>query len=179
MAGPVSLCTVKGCGTRVHGQGLCLKHYKRWRRHGDVAAVKKPARGPEVCSVEGCGRGDRIRRGLCTLHYQRWTRNGDPLAAPGREYACGPDHHAWVSEPAYRTVHTRLDRDFGPASTHPCAVCAGRADQWSYDHNDPDERIGVVTGGFEVPYSIKPEHYRALCHACHRRVDLHSLKVVV
>ncbi len=30
-------CTV--CGKRAHGHGLCLKHYWRWRKHGDPLFV--------------------------------------------------------------------------------------------------------------------------------------------
>lgn len=30
-----------------------------------------------ICSVDGCGRGGRLRRGLCDLHYQRWRAHGD------------------------------------------------------------------------------------------------------
>lgn len=178
MPKPVTYCSVDGCTSRCHGRGLCRTHYKRWRKHGDTETVKRVYRGPDICTVPGCDRSEPTRRGMCTLHYQRWAKTGDPEVVQLREYPSGPDHHAWTDEPAYRTVHARLDREQGSATSHRCAVCNDAAEQWAYDHNDPDERIGVVSGGAAVPYSVKPEHYRPLCHACHRRVDLRSLRVV-
>lgn len=32
-----------------------------------------------MCSVEGCGRVEKLRRTWCALHYTRWKRHGDPL----------------------------------------------------------------------------------------------------
>lgn len=178
MARRVTYCSVHGCGSRCHGRGLCVKHYRRLTKHADVETVARVYRGPTTCLITTCSATGTIRRGLCTMHYERWRRNGDPEARPGRAYASGSDHHAWVQEPAYRTVHNRLDREHGPAASHACAICGEAARQWSYDHNDPAERIGTVSGGVVVPYSTKLEHYRPLCHPCHRRADLRPLKVV-
>lgn len=36
MPKPVTYCTVDSCGNRCHGNGLCLAHYKRMRRHGST-----------------------------------------------------------------------------------------------------------------------------------------------
>lgn len=33
-----------------------------------------------VCSIEGCGNTNRVKRGLCNMHYLRWKRHGDPEA---------------------------------------------------------------------------------------------------
>ncbi len=33
------ICSVDECGKPVHGHGWCLKHYKRWRKHGDPLFV--------------------------------------------------------------------------------------------------------------------------------------------
>lgn len=130
--------------------------------------------------MEGCDAGGIIKRGMCTLHYQRQMKHGDPMTVISREYATGPDHPCWVGDAAaYRTVHSRLDRERGQAKTHACTVCAEPADQWAYDHQDPDERAGIVHDGFEVPYSVNLRHYVPLCHACHRRLDLRWLPMRV
>jgi len=76
------LCTVDQCGDVVYAKGLCQKHYRRWRKHGDahyerpkkVSQPKCPP--PTVCSVEGCG------QGYCQTHYNRWKAHGDPLWMP-------------------------------------------------------------------------------------------------
>lgn len=37
-----------------------------------------PARSPEVCTVDGCGR-PHVAFGWCTGHYTRWRRHGTPM----------------------------------------------------------------------------------------------------
>lgn len=62
-------CSEAGCTeTKIHGRGMCQRHYSRWRLAQDL--------GP--CSVEGCTR-TLIARGLCRLHYERMRSHGDPL----------------------------------------------------------------------------------------------------
>lgn len=40
----MSMCIADDCGREPTARGMCLKHYKRWRRHGDPNAT---ARRPE------------------------------------------------------------------------------------------------------------------------------------
>lgn len=70
----------------------------------------------------------------------------------------------------YTQAHERIRRLRGPASTYQCAHCTARADDWAYDHADPDERreLGKRDAG---PYSLDPDHYVPLCTACHMRFD--------
>ena len=74
VAGTVSYCSVDGCGQDAKVRGWCIRHYHRWRRHGDPLAMGKMGRPriwPETCSVEGCNRPSRAR-GWCRNHYQQW-----------------------------------------------------------------------------------------------------------
>lgn len=64
----------------------------------------------------------------------------------------------------YHSTHKHVRRVRGPASEHACR-CGSAADQWAYDHADPDEVQG------KHPYSLKPEHYRPLCRSCHVKED--------
>lgn len=49
-------------------------------------------------------------------------------------------------------------------------MCPAVAEEWSYDHGDPDELAGLDHGR-ELPYSLKIQHYQPLCTPCHRRFD--------
>lgn len=50
----------------------------------ELIGMSKP-----TCSIEGCGRTDRIVRGWCALHYQRWQSTGDPESP--RRVASSPE----------------------------------------------------------------------------------------
>lgn len=60
------ICSVEGCGRAAKGQRLCLKHYKRARRNGEIQLLPHH-RG---CSIEGCTN-NHYANGLCSRHYQR------------------------------------------------------------------------------------------------------------
>jgi hypothetical protein len=57
------------------------------------------------------------------------------------------------------------------ASEHACVHCSRRAQEWAYDHNDPDERVNPPDARDRGPFSLKVEHYLPLCKSCHRRFD--------
>lgn len=63
-------------------------------------------------------------------------------------------------------MHTRLAAMFGKATGYRCVDCGGGAEQWSYDHLDPDE-LASESG----PYSTSPDHYKPRCIPCHKRFD--------
>jgi hypothetical protein len=65
----------------------------------------------------------------------------------------------------YHQVHKRLRATFGPARNHQCVDCGKRADEWSYDHGDPNEKRSVAA------YSTDLSHYAARCVPCHRAFD--------
>ena len=78
-------CSYGGCPEPYYSRGYCLKHYTRWRKHGDPGIVNKPGCKPgpvKLCSViedgEPCS-DPAVTRGLCNKHDQRVRRNGDPL----------------------------------------------------------------------------------------------------
>jgi hypothetical protein len=147
------VCSIEDCESPMDARGWCNAHYLRWRKHGD------PRWTPPLplCSIEGCGKPHHAR-GWCEMHYDRWERNGDPLVLQFP-----------VAVPAYTTVHCRL-RAKQLASTLPCAHCGGQADDWAYDHADPNE----LTDPRGLPYSADPRHYIPLCKACHTRFDRYT-----
>jgi len=110
------------------------------------------ARGTYWDATCSCGRtgvlfaGD-IARGLCT--------------------ACRFCSHPRTGR-SYRTAHRNVERAKGKAKSYTCTDCTEQADQWSYDHADPDELIDKKTG---CAYSLKVEHYGPRCTSDHRAFD--------
>jgi hypothetical protein len=81
-------CSVKSCETRVLARGWCVKHYGRWKKHGDPLWEPPHPRYPPgaACSAEGCE--TRVfTRGWCQSHYDRWYRYGDPTYEPSPKYS--------------------------------------------------------------------------------------------
>jgi hypothetical protein len=152
-------CSVKECDrpAKRGRAGMCEGHYSRVRDWGDPRGhvpLRRREPNPSQCVMDDCERSP-IARGLCPMHYHRWERLGDPsvtLHADQRSYSA---MHMWI----------RSQR--GQARDHQCVDCSAPADDWSYDHADPDEVFDER--GFT--YSRKVEHYAPRCKPCHRRFD--------
>lgn len=78
-------CDLEGCGGKHYGLGLCLKHYTRWKKHGDTEKVKRVV-DRDGCTVDGCDR-KHVAQGYCKRHYYGFKRYGDPVY---REPVSGP-----------------------------------------------------------------------------------------
>lgn len=96
-----------------------------------------------VCTVDACEKPVHAR-GYCRF-------------APGDEIG-------------YGTAHERVRATRGSARDQVCVDCGSPAAEWSYDHNDPNEKI-VFRGRYQVAYSVDPTHYQPRCLSCHRSSD--------
>lgn len=153
-------CSVDGCDARHRARGYCKVHYLRMAQYGTVNLRPKY----ESCSVTGCI--TEVRSAgtpYCEMHYGRLRRNGH------LDYV-GPPH---TDDPTYRTVHSRLQAERGPASDYRCVDCLGPADDWSYDNGDSAERVDPKT---TCAYSLDADHYEPRCKRCHYRFDHHKAK---
>ena len=124
-----------------------------------------PATGCRIC-------GKPVKEiGLCSMHASRVRRHGDPNAFThqrDRNLPRGEQHWSWTgSDATYGAAHGRVKKERGPASTHPCADCGGRARHWSYDHRDPDGRLSPDGRA----YSLDINHYVPRCVSCHKMHD--------
>jgi hypothetical protein len=177
-AGPVrrtspGICIVDDCGkpTRNGACLYCEMHYCRLNKTGTLTSTRLFPY-PDACLVENCPKKPSVR-GYCKMHASRIERHGSPhivIAPDQRNVRHGSDNPRWLPDDVvdYRTVHMRLRRTIGSARTMQCADCGDRkAVHWSYDHQDPDERMSPDG----VPYSIKAEHYQPRCASCHKFYD--------
>lgn len=163
------------CGMRPECQreavafGLCSTHYSRWRKWGDpfyttpVGWQRKPQR---LCGMQPeCQHTDIKGYGLCQAHYTRWKKWGDPYWG-GEIAVFGSDDIGYIG------MHLRLRDVRGSASNYACATetCDRQAQEWSYNHNDPNEKI-TLYHGFPVAFSVDLSFYEPLCKNCHRSLD--------
>jgi hypothetical protein len=134
-------------------------HYMRWYRTGDPGSAEKQLKpSSSECTFPGCPNPPPYVHGLCKMHVKRKRKHGDPaLGARPAADAVG-----------YVGVHHRLLKLHGYAGEHPCRHCDNRADQWAYDHTDPNERQDPRKG----PYSLDLIRYIPLCVSCHKKFDL-------
>lgn len=72
----------------------------------------------------------------------------------------------------YANAHWRVKGERGRASEHACVDCAGPAQEWSYDHRDPDELTEAhPRTGEPMAYSLDPSFYSPRCKSCHGIFD--------
>ncbi len=122
------------------------KRYRReyyLRNRGPVRVTRDRA-----CTTDGCTTltGYSNRTGLCSTHY----------VAPRSD---APEYHA---------AHGRLYRARGKASSHQCVACGKQANEWAYQHNDPNE---LISKHESRAYSLDLSRYEPMCHACHVILD--------
>jgi hypothetical protein len=157
-------CKEDGCGKPYYCRDYCHLHYNRLQRTGTTAA---PYQTKRRCEQPGC-ENEHEAKGMCRMHYRRWQLHGDPtvvIQPPRHGLYSGRN---WKGDGAsYANAHQRLKRRRGRPSAHACQKCGRPAEDWAYDHLDPDERQDP-----KGPYSLDPAYYMPLCRVCHRRFDL-------
>jgi hypothetical protein len=79
----------------------------------------------------------------------------------------GDKNPKWRGENvSYPGMHCRVKAQRGAAGQHQCQWCDRQADEWAYDHTDPDEK----RDGYG-PFSTDINRYLPLCIFCHRSFD--------
>lgn len=162
---PVPTCDVDGCDNDLLARGYCIMHYDRWRNTGDPGEPDRRKLQPNQyneCTVEGCER-DHYRKGYCNLHYDRVVTRGEP----GSPHPADPGSWNLRELVGYSGAHGRVRRKRGSAKRFTCIQCGNQAEEWAYDHNDPDEH----QDDRGLAYSSNPDYYKPMCVPCHRAFD--------
>lgn len=169
-------CSLPDCAKPVKRGGYCYGHYMKNWRYG-TPTPEFPSR---VVDLAGQRFGtlvvvERVRhqwRCFCDCGASRLVSAGD-LNRTGDGTTCGDrtEHHR-RDDAGYTAAHQRCRSDRGRVQLHDCIDCGRSAQHWSYNHDDPDERLAIGLSANPVAYSLNPEHYSPRCVRCHKRFDL-------
>jgi hypothetical protein len=175
----IGTCVVDGCGkTGRVCRDMCVKHYERWRRHGDTSVVlprgAQPRIEPELCSIPGCGK-PHVARGWCARHYDSWRRYGDPLTV----HRIFGDHEARLWSQVNKDAPVP---DYRP-DLGPCWVWTGPLDSRGYGNMNIKGRgpiahrhayefaVGPIPEGLEIDHlcrvraCVNPAHLEPVTSA--------------
>lgn len=164
----MTTCSVEGCPRVHYGKSLCQMHYMRKRRRGVIGEAEALKRVPREgqCREPECEK-DVSNAGLCSMHYSRLQRNGSTAIRTLAEYP-----NRWVGDAiGYQSAHARIKHLRGRATGKTCVDCGCAANEWSYDHDDPNEKLEYGISADPVAYSADPNHYSPRCRSCHRMFD--------
>jgi hypothetical protein len=159
-------CLRGNCPKEPRHKGFCEKHYREDLKERRVTPLP-------TCSVvergEKCN-GVHVAQGFCDLHYRRFQRHGDPLFVTERK---DWNHHGYFVEvPTYASMHQRIYRKRGKASTYTCINCGTTAAEWACIRNKTVEGTHC---GIKVRWSINVDDYDPMCSRCHARLDAQAI----
>lgn len=169
-------CSLAGCDKPIKRGGYCYGHYMKAWRYG----TPTPQHAPRWVDLIGRRFGALVvtedRDGSkwacrCDCGATTAVRAGD--LNRGGVTSCGnrSTHHR-RDDIGYGMAHERVRADRGRVQLHDCIDCGNEAQQWSYDHADPDEMHAHHLSANPIAYSNNPEHYSPRCVKCHKRFDL-------
>jgi hypothetical protein len=171
-------CLVDDCIKPTKRAGYCYGHYMKNWRYG-TPTPEWPAKWVDI-------RGHRYgtltvteRLGLqwlcmCDCGQHRATSAGE-LNREGDANTCGTKRNHLAADVDYSAAHSRVHAYRGPAAAQPCIDCGRTARHWSYDHNDPDERISQAEHTKGIAFILDIHHYQPRCVPCHKRFDLRHI----
>lgn len=184
-------CSLPDCERPLKRMGYCYAHYmKVWRygtpypangwMQGDRETQVKvqrermvDIRGQRFGTLVVIERVGRQWRCACDCGRERLVNAGD-LNRNGDANTCGDRRvHRRADVAGYTAAHQRCRSDRGRVQDLECVDCGHPARHWSYNHDDPDELLGMSGRSTSlIAYSLDPSHYSPRCVPCHKRFDL-------
>lgn len=168
-------CSADECSDLAGIGGLCNAHAARRRRYGspdgrpddDGLPIGARSGSLEVVGYAGGPRTYVLKCdcGAAVTMKHSWLKD---------RQSCGCRRHdrRLSEDVGYSAAHARVHAAKGAASGHDCVDCGSSAEEWSYNHADPDERFGRIhADGPESAYSLAIECYEPRCRSCHLRFD--------
>ena len=173
-------CSLPNCDKPSNRRGFCYGHYMKNWRYGTPTPTHPP-RGKDITG-QRFGMLVATEQAGLSAHGWSWTCICDcgnittvlvGNLTPGNSTTCGDRSiHYRTDDAGYHAAHNRVRHERGRASSHRCVDCGGAAYHWSYNHQDPDERI---TDGDHrwpgMPYSLDTRYYEPRCASCHSTFD--------
>lgn len=165
-------CSVCGRDGKIR-KGLCDAHYFRQYRTGHIGKVEVVTKNPgSECTIDGC-HASHAALGYCQMHYTRYQRHGDPMVTKTPTLKYGEANSQWAgADVGYQGMHIRIRKALGRASNYQCTACEAQAEEWAYDHTDPQAKSD--RGG---TYSTDLSHYQPMCIRCHRVLDRNPISM--
>lgn len=145
------LCELNSCDSKHYSRGLCVAHYERWRRSGNVDEHIPVKKWRSTCEVPECERKHRSK-GLCGLHYNRLRATGTTEANP-KKLTAG------------MSVDQKLDHNI--VSKKGCLIWVGVTDHQGYGRITIDGRTRMAHRVFweqlkgPIPGDLEIDH---ICH---------------
>lgn len=166
-------CKVSGCREPLKRHGFCYAHYMKNWRYGTPTPAHMPRREDITGRRYGTLTALRVEGAKwfceCDCGRTRVVSIGE-LNREGDANTCGERSvHQRGDDAGYGAAHGRVYQDRGKATGHECVDCGEQAKQWSYNHNDPNEKTDET---LDLKYSLKPDHYSPRCVPCHKIFDL-------
>lgn len=182
---PWKPCEVDGCGKpgRSRTAGICPMHYHRQYRYGTLARTGELRKRGVLPRLGHALAGRRYGTLVVDSHDgTKWVCHCDcggtrrastgELNREGDANTCGIPGRHLTDHAEYGAAHSRVHRSRGKADQYPYVDCGGQSRHWSYNHDDPDERISQVPRTAGTAYSLNPQHYAPRCVSCHKLFDL-------
>ena len=178
------VCCIQGCGRTTAARGWCMRHYKRWRQHGDQLKVVIRTRNTSPCSIEGCHK-VVAARGWCVNHYQLWKTYGSPYGSSRVEPSTeerfrakvntnGPESVSWDGAPLGSGCWLWTGK---PAKNGYGVISVNNTDRYAH-RLSYELHIGPIPDGLTIDHlcmvrlCVNPEHLEPVTRSENTRREL-------
>lgn len=153
-------CTIDQCTSPTVARGYCVKHYQRWKAHGDPTKTTRLPPGTHTkCTVDGCER-KHASSGYCWLHYGRVLMHGE----------VGPPNTTMADDGApLEFIQRALKSATADCILYPYAKANGYGKLWFNGKNEGAHRLVCF-----LTHGAPPTDMHEAAHQCGVRACVNS-----